>query len=164
MRTHERISTGMVGHLKLTADNIARSTWLSARMLHKDPKIAQIGAREFQNHLVRLRPQNATPYDQAWLGNDRLMSELGLFCVRHDPCVLWHGRGRYSTCFMFLACRFLNCEDSVMSAEGVHARWKWVCHVRRRISLPVLNAILKLTVYLEIYGCFSAPRGVATSF
>ena len=41
-----------------------------------------------------------------------------------------------------------------MSAAGVHARWTWVCHVRRRISLPVLNAILKLTVYVKICGCF----------
>ena len=36
----------------------------------------------------------------------------------------------------------------------MRARWKWICSTRRRIGLGSLNAILKLTVYLESYGAF----------
>ena len=39
MQTHQAISTAMAAHLALTAENISRSTWLSARMLSKKRRV-----------------------------------------------------------------------------------------------------------------------------
>ena len=67
MELHRKVSTAMAAHLALTAENIARSTWLSARMLSKDGSAAQAGANEFQRHLLGLREGNRTPYeDLSW--------------------------------------------------------------------------------------------------
>ena len=164
MQTHQAISTAMAAHLALTAENISRSTWLSARMLSKNAESAQIGAREFHNHLLRLKPTTKTLYDDAWLSDDTLMIELGRFCDMEPPCLLWHGGGAFGTCFRCLASRFLGAEDSVMEDEAVHARWKWICSTRRRIALPSLNAILKLTTYLESYGEFPSHTALQPHF
>ena len=146
---HERVSTKMTAHLKLTADNICRSHWQSAAMLNTDPMVAQAGANKWRDYLVRLRPTSASPYDSVWLQSDAMMNELGLFCDRASPCLLWHDDGKYKTCFQFLADRFLGQEDSVMDCESVHARWKILCQRKRALGMPMLNAYLKLKYYLD---------------
>ena len=123
-------------------------------MLCLNPVQAQVAARQFQGHLLRLTITTRTPYDSAWLDNARMMDELGSFCDLAVPCLLWHNNCASSTISVFCAVRALGADDSVMDSEGVHGRWKWIAETRRRVNMPSLNAILKLTAYLESYGDF----------
>ena len=160
LKEHENISTKAAAHLMLTASNIARSHWLSARILHTDPSHAQAGARAFRDHLVRSNG-GQTPYEKHWINNDSMMSALGIFSDREVACCLWHGNGAFAILFYFRAGRFLSAPDSVMECEGVHARWKWICEHKRNLRIGLLNAILKLTVVLESYGDFPGTDALA---
>jgi len=148
MEQHQQVSTRMASHLSLTALNISRSTWMSAAMLDLDPAAAQCGARQFHDHLVRLSAQAASPYERAWLEDEEMMAQLAAFAAAEPPCLLWRKQGAFKGMFVFLADRFLGCPDSVLDCEGVHAKWKWVEHVRRAIAFPGLNAVLRLNDHL----------------
>ena len=152
---HQRVVTRMASHLRLTADNIrdrSGSAWLSAAILNKDPTKAQIGARIWREHLVRLRPSQVSPYEKIWLDDSHMMIQLGRLADRWEPCVVWRDNGAYNMMFTFLAARFLVSDDSVGDCERIHARWKWILGHRRALKFRARNAILRLTHYIEHNG------------
>ena len=71
------------------------------------------------------------------------------FSTVEPPMCLWHGPARFEALFRFLAPRFLLAPDHVLDAERIHARWQWICNMKRSIKLMNLNAVLKLTHFLE---------------
>jgi len=149
---HRTVCLRAATHLSLTAHNIDRTSWISARLLSKDPRKAQIGANDLRRQLVALTPTSMSNYERSLREDDILMDELGLFADSPHPCCLWRGGGRFKHLFTFLAARFLGAPDSVLHCEGVHARWKWLEHLRRSIKFKSLNAVLKLKDYLHSFG------------
>ena len=154
VRFHQVVSLKMASHLSLTISNIDGTTWLAARLLSRDAGKAKAGAKELHDKLVRIRPGRATPFEQSILSNAGLMEELDAFATNPNPCLLWHMGGRFKGLFRFLAPRFLSAPDSVLDAEGVHARWQWICLTRRGIKFHSLNAVLKLHDFTNRYGRF----------
>ena len=71
------------------------------------------------------------------------------FAYADPPTLLWHSNGKYESLFKFLAPRFLLAPDHVLDAERVHARWQWICTVKRSIQFQALNANLRLTHHME---------------
>ena len=58
----------------------------------------------------------------------------------------------------FLALRFLLAPDQVLDVERTHARWEWFCELKRNLSLASMNALLRLTRFLEQHrGEFPPP-------
>ena len=86
------------------------------------------------------------------------MDQLGLFCDHEPPVLLHKGNGAFADLFKFMCMRFLCCPDSVLDSESVHALWKWIEETKRGLSFKVLNALLKLQVYLGDYGDFPGPN------
>ena len=103
----------------------------------------------WRDHLIRIRPDLAGPYERVWLSSAQMMTELGQFADRDDPCLLWHNEAAYETIFTFLAARLLLSDDSVGACERIHARWKWLRGHRRALRIRTLSAILRITHYLE---------------
>ena len=68
------------------------------------------------------------------------------------PCRLWQRRGAYKPLFRFLALRFLLAPDQVLDCERAHARWQWLCELKRGCTLPSVNAFLRCTRFLEQHG------------
>lgn len=104
-------------------------------------------------------------YAQAtFLDDDELMTQVSQFADIDPPVLLWHAGGKFAQLFRFLAVRFLACPDHVLDAEGVHARWKWISMIKRGVSFPMLNAILKVNSYLEQNGgafpSFTSTEGI----
>ena len=56
---------------------------------------------------------------------------------------------KYLILFKFLAPRFLLAPDHVLDAERIHARWQWLCSLKRAMKLQTLNATLRLMHHLE---------------
>ena len=81
--------------------------------------------------------------------NAELWAQLAEFSTVEPPVLLWHGEGRFEALFRFLAPRFLLAPDHVLDAERLHARWQWICSIKRRTKLTRLNAILKHSHFLE---------------
>jgi hypothetical protein len=156
MDLHTRVSMRMATHLRLTADNMNRAPWMSARIIATDPICAVSGANEFFNHLVRLAPHQMKPYEKAFHSDETLMAQLELFKNQpgepHRWVCVWQGNGKYAALFLFLVVRFGGAPDSVLPCEGVHARWKWLCGLKRHLKFPCLNAILKIFEHLDYYG------------
>ena len=121
MEYHTRVSVRMATHLALTLDNLVkRPSWLSAGMLVHNAYKAQEAARVWQAQLLHASMTSATPYEKAWLTDAAKMDELGNFCDRPEPCVVWRGQGAYSNMCAFLLHRFGGVDDSVISAEAVY--------------------------------------------
>ena len=152
MQYHQEVVVAMVGHLRLTAENLMRSLWSSAGILQKDAALAQVSARAFHEHLLGQQPQQRSPYEEHFVNDDMLMLERGQFASADPPVLVWRGNGSVQNLFKFLAARFLSCPDSVLSAESIHARWHWIQAIKRGISLKMLNCFLKLSVHLEQHG------------
>lgn len=91
MTYHKTISLRMASHLKLTCDNISRTQWLSAQVLHMDPGKARIGARLLHDHLIRLRDSNCSAYEDHFRKSEVLMSQTLQFAEHEPPIRLWHG-------------------------------------------------------------------------
>ena len=152
MKRHQMIASRMASHLALTCLNVAKSSWLSAQVLSMNADSARTGARLFHQHLIRLQANTASPYDAEWLQDEVKMAQLADFADMEPPCLVWRNRGVFRDMFIYLADRFLGAPDSVLDAEGVHARWKWVEHVHRRIEFSSLNAVLRLNDYITAHG------------
>ena len=152
MSIQQEVSVRMVTHLQLTCKNLSETAWLSAGMLAKDAAVAQNNAATWLAHLNNVKRAKTSRYEQSWLDNSGMMKELTKFASVDPPSLLWRGHGAYQCMFKLLADRFLGAPDSVLDAEGVHAKWKWVEHVRRRIEFRMLNAVLRLTDYGHCYG------------
>jgi len=149
---HQRVSSKMAAHLKLTADNIQRSAWLGAGTLCKDSARAQAAANAFLTHLIRTPAKEQTAFDVALNSDITLMGQLQRFAEAEPPTLLWRGSGAYKELFIFFATRFLGQPDSVLPCEGVHAQWKWIEQGNRGIKFKMLNAFLKIHNYIAFHG------------
>ena len=147
-------------HLSLTVHNILRTSWLAAALLHRDPGVAQEGANRLLEHLLQTAPARRTPFEKALADNDTYMANMQAFASVVPPCRLWQRRGAYKPLFRFLALRFLLAPDQVLDVEGTHARWQWFCELKRNLSLASMNALLRLTRFLEQHGGEFPPPAV----
>lgn len=150
----QKIAMRMVGHLRLTWENINTPELLSGSILSKDAQTARTCARRFHDHLKRVQANELKPYERCWVDDTELMRQLDEFALQEPPCVVWRGRARWSYLFKFLAARFLGAGDTVLDCESMHARWKWMSETRNGIRFRLLNAVLKLSLHLEHYGDF----------
>ena len=130
----------------------AWTTWLSAEMLAKDPIRAQTGAILFYETITKQHANKCSLYDLHFLNSPVLMEQLHDFATRAMPCLLWRSEAKYKDLFIFLSMRFLTSPDSVLDCESVHAQWKWLEHVKRNVSIRMLNALLKLNNYINYFG------------
>jgi hypothetical protein len=144
MKFHTSVSLRMATHLSLTLETINRSHWLAAQMLSTTPSEAKAGARTFLDHILRLREDQMSKFEESFSANETLMSQLGLFVDDPDEGCLWHKGNRYKDLYRYLAGGFLGAPDAVLPCEGVHAKWKWLTIVKRGMKFKLLNALLKL--------------------
>lgn len=120
----------------------------------EDAAKARESGNLFHEHIIRRTVANRTPFENAFIAEDALMTQLGRFVDAEPPQLLWRNNGEYKDLFRFLASRFLSAPDHVLDAEGTHALWKWIETVKRGISFRTLNAVLRLQSYLRANGVF----------
>ena len=149
---HQKVSMRMLTHLRLTTKNMDRISWGCARMLSENPWEAKVGANLVHEYLIRLPPNQRTPFEQAWCGDDELMLQTALIATDPEPQCIWRKGGRTAKLFYFLANRFLGAPDSVLACEGIHAAWKMITLGQRALKFRTLVAVLKLRSYLQWFG------------
>ena len=130
-------------------ENTYRTTWLAAKLLSKDPQASRSAAEDLDRHLAATSPCNRTLFEQQLFETPALWDELVAFSTLANPVLLWYGNGKFKNIFMCLAPRFLLAPDHVLDAERIHARWQWICIIKRSLKLMSLNAFLKLAHFLE---------------
>ena len=135
--------------MSLIADNTFRTPWLAAKLLSNDANVAKEAAASLARHLASTRPSNRTNFEKHMFETECLWKDLVDFSETDPPSLLWHRNGQFVALFRFLAPRFLLSPDNVLDAERVHARWQWSCSIKRSLKIHNLNAILRLTHYLE---------------
>ena len=138
------VATEISSHMRLTSANMLRSTWMAAGMLSKNPAKAKEYAATFQDYILRKPPASQTPFERAFVEDENLSNQLGMFVDAIPAERLWRGRGRYKELYIFLAVRFLSAPDHVLDAEGTHALWKWIETFKRNVSFRLLNAVLRM--------------------
>ena len=158
---HREVTDKAAAHLRLIQENNMRTPWLAANMLSTDPRAATAAAASLAQHLTRTKPGNRTPFEQHVFESSELWDNLVDFSRASPPCLLWHGHGKYKALFRFIAPRFLLSPDHVLDAERVHARWQWLCSIRRALKMHSLNACLRLTHYLENNQAFPTTEDLA---
>ena len=144
-----RITDSAGSHLALLEENTFRTTWMAAKLLSKDPRVARAAAEDLARHLASMKTGNMSPFEKHVFESAELWGNLVEFSTVEPPMLLWHGQARFEALFRFLAPRFLLAPDHVLDAERIHARWQWICNMKRSIKLMNLNAVLKLTHFLE---------------
>ena len=148
-----------VGHMALIQDNVSRTSWLAASLLSPDPGVAQAAALNLHRHLLSIAPARRTAFEQAMAENDTYMANMMAFATGPAVCI-WQNHGAYKPLFRFLAVRFLLAPDQVLDCERGHARWNWVCSVKRSLHLKSLNALLRLKHFLETHNHMFPPPEV----
>ena len=156
---HLRLVSKCTSHLALVLANVARSTWTAGAILHRDPGLARTAALELLRHLDSVAPASRSNFETHLANADNLHNELVAFANREPAVCVWQGGGAFKELFKFLALRFLLAPDQVLDCERAHARWNWMCNGKRNLRLPLLNASLKLTTYLEANGMQFPPHG-----
>ena len=147
---HRRISVRMSTHLQLTFENIARLAWVLAGVLSCDSDVAQKCAREA--HRALSEKSHASIFGTWFSEQSILMEQLSAFCDAVPATQVWKSNGRYRDVFICLGARFLSSPDHVLECEGVHSRWQWLELSKRSIKLKSLNAVLRLSAFLNFYG------------
>ena len=74
------------------------------------------------------------------------------FANRKPAVCLWQGGGAFKDLFQFLALRLLLAPDQALDCEKAHAKWNGLCHGKRNLRLPSMNAPLRLMSYLESHA------------
>ena len=146
---HRLVASRAAAHLDLLGCNTYRTPWLAAKLLLSDARSARDAAALVMKHLVTTNPTNRTSFEAHLLLTPELWQNLEAFAKAEPPVLLWRANGKFETLFKFLAPRFLLAPDNVLDAERVHARWQWLCNIKRAFKFPGLNAVLRLTHYLE---------------
>ena len=157
---HRSVTDQAAAHLNLVGNNTFRTPWLAAKILSKDPVFAQESAIQLLKHIATTRPSNRTSFEQHLIDNGELWQTLEDFSKADPPVALWQNRGRYRSLFKFLAPRFLISPDHVLDAERIHARWQWLLGLKRNLKLHSLNAVLRISHYLENNIQFPAIGGL----
>ena len=98
---------------------------------------------------MKTRPANRTSFEKHLFTQEELWQNLEDFSNANPPVLLWQGHGKYIHIFKFLAPRFLLAPDHVLDAERIHARWQWLCSLKRSMKVQTLNASLRLMHHLE---------------
>ena len=135
--------------MKLAIGNILRTSWIAGAMLHTQPAKAQVAGCTLLRHLDTTHPDKRTPFEKHLCESPELMRSITDFATRDVPVCLWQGGGTYKYLFQLLALRFLLAPDQVLDCERAHARWNWLCLSKRALRMPLLNASLRLTRWLE---------------
>ena len=146
---HRRITDSAGSHLAMIKENTYRTTWQAATLLSNDIQTSRSATEDLARHLAATRASNRSPFENIFFETEELWAQLVDFSTVEPPVLLWHGKGRFEALFRFLAPRFLLAPDHVLDAERTHARWQWICSIKRRVKLMSLNAILKLRHFLE---------------
>jgi len=146
---HRALTDKAASHLSLLAENLLRTHWQAAALLSKDAQQAQGVARTLLRRLDNAAPDSRTAFEKHLFEEPTLWDNLGAFAGARPPVRLWHGRGRFEPLFRWLATLFLVGPDHVLDCERIHARWQWICATKHAIQLPLLNASLKVTHYMD---------------
>jgi hypothetical protein len=154
MEYYRVISLQMATHLRGVVDNLLRTTWLVSSMLSLDPYVARRAATEFRLRLRSSTDLDRTTYESAFMADEVLMQQLNDFCDREVPCLLWRSKGQFQDIYRHIAISFASAPDHVVHCERMHAQWKWLETQKRALSLPMMNALLKLANYLFFNGSF----------
>ena len=139
-----------------TCENISKALWLSAGLLALNPEKARENARLLHDHIIRLPHGQGTPYEKHWKNDDHKMALLDTFAQEEPAILLWRGNGRYKDLVFFLGPRHEGPPDHVLDCESKHAEWQFIELTHRAMKLKMLNAILKIKVYLEEMGSLPA--------
>ena len=159
LELHTNLASRGTAHLALVMENITRTTWLAGAMLHHDAEKAQTAANALHLHLLSTSPARRSAFETSITVNDTYMANLQAFATAVPQVCLWQGAGAYKDLFRFLALRFLLAPDQVLDCERAHARWQWLCMLKRHLSLKAMNAHLRLTSRLDnSFGEFPPPR------
>ena len=159
VQMHAKLVARGTSHLELLLHNIKRTAWLAGACLHVDAPRAQTSAQSLLLHLDTVAPDRRTPFEKHLVDSPDLWSQLQQFAHREPAVCLWQGQGAYRTLFQFVASRFLLAPDQVLDCERMHARWNWICNSKRGIRLPLLNAWVCLSQFLESHGMqFPTPE------
>ena len=141
---HRSVSDQAAAHLNLICDNTYRTPWLAAKLLSKDKNLAQDSAALLVKHILTTKPGNRTSFENHLFTQEELWKALVDFPKANPPVLLWQGQGKYIHLFKFLAPRFLLAPDHVLDAERIHARWQWLCSLKRSMNVQTFNAPLRL--------------------
>ena len=117
------------------------------RLLSTNPEQAQVASRELLTHLTKLRPNQCSLFEGAFLNNDTLMLQLSTYAEDINPECIWRKNGAFKDLFKFIADRFLGAPDHVLGCESTHACWKILEVGRRGMTFKLLNALVKLRHY-----------------
>jgi len=79
-------------------------------------------------------PEDArTPFENHLFLEYDLWSALVDFSEARPAVCLWRGRWQFEALFRLLAIQFLVSPDHVLDCERTHARWQWLCTIRRGV-------------------------------
>jgi hypothetical protein len=146
---HRLIADKASAHLSLVASNVFRSQWLAAACLDRSAPRAQAAAQNLVQRILRTPADARSPFEKHLFLEYELWSALVDFSEARPPVCLWKGRRHFEALFRLLAVQFLCSPDHILDCERIHARWQWLCTIKRGVKLPALNATLRLTQYLE---------------
>lgn len=149
---HRRLTDRASAHLALAASNIMRTPWLAASLLDVEAVAAKAAAQALAQHLAGTPPASRTPFEHHLFSDEVLWPQIVDFSQSVPPVCLWQGGGAYESLFRFLAPRFLVAPDHILDCERQHARWQWLCALKRNLKMPAMNAFLRLTHFLERNG------------
>ena len=61
---HRRVTDSAGAHLALLCENTLRTPWMAARLLSKEPELAQAAAKDLARHLASTNTANRTSFEQ----------------------------------------------------------------------------------------------------
>ena len=122
MELRNRLQLVGITHLKGNYENMARTTWLAGQMLSLDCDRARTAARQFQEHMMRVKPCHRTLFEAWFADQPNLMAQMSEFVDTEPPCHLWRKHCAFVDLYRALAVRFLANKDHVLDNEGTHAR------------------------------------------
>lgn len=123
---HRRVADKASAHLALTVENIGRSHWLAAAVVHPDPTKAQAAAARLVRHLATTAPRARNAFEEHLFGDPVLYANLVDFSTARPPVCVWQGRRQFEPLLRLFGPQFLANPDHVLDCERVHARWQWL--------------------------------------
>ena len=79
-----------------------RTPWMAARLLSKEPELAQAAAKDLARHLASTNAANTTSFEHLLFSTEDLWNTLVDFCNTNPAVILWHGNGMFQTLFKVL--------------------------------------------------------------